>query len=85
MRIIIGQPSPMYCSVEPNQKDELLNLQPRRYARSQRRVEVLPFKTCTDDGKLVDRGILSVSSSGKLCIVNTMNEVGFNVDTDAGT
>lgn len=82
MRIIIGQPSSMYCTIEPNEENELLNLKPRRYTRSQRKVEVLPFETRTDAGKMVDCGILCIASNGKLVIVNTTDEVGFNVESD---
>ena len=56
--------------------DAVMAARPRRYSKSQRRVNMIPFSVTGSDGVLMDQGYLTVDvKTGKVTVEHRLNEV----------
>ena len=82
MKVKFSKPTPMFVDDEnPVTEDDLCSLSPRRYSKRQKLVPLLPFTVVTDNRVVVDKGMICVNAQGKVVIESTVEEVGFDVDS----
>jgi len=81
MLVKINTPSTMDAEIT-NNKDTILTARPRRYSRSQRRVNMIPFSVEVD-GQFLDQGYITVDlKTGKLTVEHRLNEIPLDTEED---
>ena len=87
MRIIVLQPSEFDAAIQEaagnDSKDGIImTIEPRQRYAGQKLIVTVPLKVLTDNGTVVDKGMLAVNTvTGKLSYVKLKDDVKSPVDT----